>query len=77
VTPEPELERINRLQEEFRILHRHGLHLYPVGSDKLPVGNWANGAVNYVEERATIARATSGRGSIGYRGGRTSAGTGT
>ncbi len=52
---EAECDRINRLQEEFRVLHRLGLHLYPVGADKLPVGKWAHGSVNYVEQRATVA----------------------
>ena len=56
VPVEADVERVNRLQEEFRILHRLGLHLFPVGADKLPIGKWALGAVNYVETRATIAQ---------------------
>ena len=41
-----------RLAREFLILHRLGLHLYPVGVDKRPIGKWAKGAVNYVQTRA-------------------------
>ncbi len=37
---------------EFAILFNQGLHLYPVGSDKRPDGQWSKGATNYVTTRA-------------------------
>lgn len=37
---------------EFAILFNQGLHLYPVGENKLPAGQWSKGEVNYVTTRA-------------------------
>lgn len=36
---------------EFAILYGLGLHLYPVGVDKRPIGKWARGDVDYVRAK--------------------------
>ena len=48
-------ERAERLRREFAILHALELHLYPVGIDKLAIGKWVHGAVNYVRTQASLA----------------------
>ena len=54
---ESNAERMERLRGEFAILHALGLHLYPVGKDKMPLGKWVHGAVNYVQTQASLADA--------------------
>ena len=54
---ESNAERMERLRVEFAILHALGLHLYPVGKDKMPLGKWVHGAVNYVQTQASLADA--------------------
>ena len=56
---ESNVERVERLRGEFAILHALGLHLYPVGKDKLPIGKWVHGAVNYVLTQASLAEGDS------------------
>ncbi len=46
---------MERLRAEFAILHALGLHLYPVGKDKMPLGKWVHGDVNYVLTQASLA----------------------
>jgi len=48
--------RKRRLLREFLLLVGLGLHPYPVGRDKLPIGQWALGAVNYVQHKPSFAR---------------------
>jgi hypothetical protein len=50
----PQHSRTARLDGEFRHLHTLGLHLFPVDIDKEPIGQWAHGAINYVETRASL-----------------------
>jgi len=45
-----------RLIREFLQLKALGLHLYPVGSNKLPIGQWALGDVNYVHQMPSDER---------------------
>lgn len=45
---------------EFAILFNQGLHLYPVGENKLPAGQWSKGEVNYVTTRADFTDMSGG-----------------